>query len=75
MATTNITANIKQSDLDARTPSQRKAASEKYRDLPMTIEVQQACIAAAQAKGSPLSDAERLEIYTQFDHLLPANQK
>jgi len=74
MATTNIAHNITQADMDARSGSTRKADSEKYRDLPMTLEVQQAIQSAAQAKGSPLSDAERLAIYSQFDHLLPANR-
>jgi hypothetical protein len=75
MATTLITPNVTQADLDARSGSQRKDACEEYRDLVATQEVLSALAAASQKKGSPLSDAERLAIYQQFDHLLPANQK
>jgi hypothetical protein len=74
MSTTLITPNVKQADLDARSGSQRREASEKYRDFVANTEVLQALAAASQKKGSPLSDAERLAIYQQFDHLLPANK-
>lgn len=52
---------------EAMTPSARKAASEKYRDLPVTQEVLDALRAASQAKGSPLSDDERKAVYSQFE--------
>jgi hypothetical protein len=41
--------------------------NEKYRSLPMTQEVLAALKAAAQAKGAPLSDDERANIYSTFE--------
>lgn len=51
----------------AMTPGERKAASEKHRSLQITQEVLDALKAAAQAKGSPLSDDERAAVYAQFE--------
>jgi hypothetical protein len=54
---------------EALTPSERKALSEKHRTLTATgrEDVLAALRAAAQAKGSPLSDAERAAVYDQFE--------
>jgi len=41
--------------------------NEKYRALQITQEVIDALRAAAQAKGSPLSDDERKAVYAQFE--------
>jgi hypothetical protein len=54
-------------DFQAMTPSERKAASEKHRDLLITQEVLDALSAASQAKGSQLSEEERAAVYASFE--------
>lgn len=54
---------------EALTPSERKALSEKHRTLTATgrEDVLSALRAAAQTKGSPLSDDERAAVYATFE--------